>query len=296
MKEIPSISRLLQEMNISDFQQYDAFHILRFNDHADALPHIVEARKCNFFQIIISKNHNVDVKLAGKRFSASRDSINFISTQQILSSKVKSVEQNGLAYMLAFSPRFLHIPKSNSEIIKQFPFFNIYTPSTYFLNPEQSQLFFHYTERLYQFFNKRDQNATEILKSYLSILLFESKSYFSKDFIQQSFSSRPLEICYQFESLIKEHSYAKHPIDFYARKMNLSNVYLAECIKKITGKTFKTVLNEYIIIEAKSLLFHTQQTIESIAEQLGFSDASNFSSFFKRHTKTTPHKFRWKNT
>lgn len=46
--------------------------------------------------------------------------------------------------MLVFSPRFLHIPKSNYEIIKQFPFFNINTSSTYFLDKEKGKLFFHY--------------------------------------------------------------------------------------------------------------------------------------------------------
>ena len=91
-------------MNISEFQKYDDFHILRFKDHLDVIPLQTEFVKCNFFQIVITKNHNVDVKLGLNDISAKPASINFVSIQQAVSSHVKSIEENGVAYMLLFSP------------------------------------------------------------------------------------------------------------------------------------------------------------------------------------------------
>lgn len=296
MEEIRTIKELLDKMNISEFQQYDDFHILKFKDHLNVIPFSTEARKCHFFQIIITRGHDVDVKLADTQFSAEQESISFISYQQLLSSKVNQVKEEGTAYMLVFSPRFLHMPKSNYEIIKQFPFFNINTSSTYFLDKEKGKLFFHYMESIYQCFHREEYQSVEVLKSYLSIVLFESKSYFSTEHIQNTFSSRSSEICYRFESLVKTYANSKHKIQFYANKLHISPVYLAECIKKQTGKTFKTVLNEYIVLEAKSLLVHTKDSIELISDRLGYSDASNFTSFFKRHVKETPNQYRKRNT
>ena len=154
-------------------------------------------------------------------------------------------------------------------------------------------LFFHYMETLYTFFNKKEQDVTEILQSYLCILLQESKTYFQEEMMSSHiFLSRQNEICFKFESLIKQFSSSKHTIDFYANKLNISAVYLAECIKHSSGKTFKKVLNEYVILEAKSVLTHTTKSIKEISFLLGYSEPSNFTSFFKKETGQTPNQYR----
>ena len=45
-------------------------------------------------------------------------------------------------------------------------------------------------------------------------------------------------------------------------------------------------------VEAKRLLFHTDQSIKEIAFALGFEDASYFNRFFKRIALTTPADYR----
>lgn len=50
--------------------------------------------------------------------------------------------------------------------------------------------------------------------------------------------------------------------------------------------------NEVRLSTAKTQLANTQHSIDLISEQLGFSDNSNFTKFFKKHTGMTPKQFR----
>ena len=61
-----------------------------------------------------------------------------------------------------------------------------------------------------------------------------------------------------------------------------------------TGLSYKDVVSEAKAQAAKSLLLKSDMPITAISQQLGYSDASNFSSVFKRQTGLTPREFRSK--
>ena len=51
-------------------------------------------------------------------------------------------------------------------------------------------------------------------------------------------------------------------------------------------------INEHTILLAKAMLASSNEMLESIAEKLRFSDASQFIKFFKKHTGETPNEYR----
>jgi hypothetical protein len=59
-----------------------------------------------------------------------------------------------------------------------------------------------------------------------------------------------------------------------------------------TGLSAKQLIDERVILEAKRRLSHADDSVATVAEQLGFQDASNFSAYFRRHTRSTPAAFR----
>lgn len=79
-------------------------------------------------------------------------------------------------------------------------------------------------------------------------------------------------------------------MDFYAHKLHVSTTYCSECVKETTNTTAKTILTEYILLEAKSLLKSTTQTIEVIALKLGFKESSNFINYYKKYRGITPNQ------
>lgn len=51
-------------------------------------------------------------------------------------------------------------------------------------------------------------------------------------------------------------------------------------------------MDRKLTLAAKRLLLHTQDTVEQIAEALGFSESTNFVKFFHRLEDCTPRAFR----
>lgn len=72
--------------------------------------------------------------------------------------------------------------------------------------------------------------------------------------------------------------------------------YLSTFIKKHTGKTFRSILNDIKLSQATYYLQNTNMPIKEIAESLGFTQLCNFYDFIKRNCGTTPVKFRQKDS
>lgn len=78
----------------------------------------------------------------------------------------------------------------------------------------------------------------------------------------------------------------------YSKGLHVNENYLNNCVKKETGRTAGSWIQEYRLLEAKRLLAHTDNTLETIAELLHFSSASAFCRFFKSMSHITPTAFR----
>lgn len=72
--------------------------------------------------------------------------------------------------------------------------------------------------------------------------------------------------------------------------INLS--YLSTLIKKETGKTYSTYITELRINKAIQLMSKQELTTEEIASLSGYNDYYYFNKVFKKHTGSTPYKYR----
>jgi len=216
----------------------------------------------------------------------------FIAPDQVVSFDVKSFEKGTLGYSLVFSSEFLNIAPSNYSLLKNFPYFNMNRPPVYTLTEGQNNFFVEHMAKIYGYFKNLDKDNLEIIRSYLTIMLFEAKRMLIDGEVKSVANSRAEEVAYQFETLIMQTTSKRQKLEYYANKLNFSSIYLAECVKKATGKTAKQIISEYLILESKSLLNQSTKTIDDIAVQLGYGDTSNFIAFFKKNTGVTPSQFR----
>ena len=77
-----------------------------------------------------------------------------------------------------------------------------------------------------------------------------------------------------------------------AKKIGYSTAYFTKKFKAVFGRTPTDYIAEKRIYRAKDELKNTDRTIYGIANSLGFSDASYFSSFFKARTGLSPAYYR----
>ena len=78
----------------------------------------------------------------------------------------------------------------------------------------------------------------------------------------------------------------------FASKLSVHVNHLNRSVKQTTGKTTTDIIANRILIEAKTLLKHTDWNISEIGYSLGFEEASHFNNFFKKQTTYSPGAFR----
>ncbi|MFQ6940936.1 MAG: helix-turn-helix domain-containing protein [Alistipes finegoldii] len=71
--------------------------------------------------------------------------------------------------------------------------------------------------------------------------------------------------------------------------------YLTTLIKRISGQSVSEWIDNYVILEAKTLLKYSTMSIQEIAYYLNFPNQSFFGSYFKRNTGMSPSQYKAQN-
>ena len=96
----------------------------------------------------------------------------------------------------------------------------------------------------------------------------------------------------QFKNLLENDCVKTRNSRAYAAKLFISYKFLNEVVKKLTGKTVKTFIDDFVIMEIKRYLVSTSLSSKEISYKTGFEEPANMTKFFKKHTGLTPLKFR----
>ncbi|MCM1034282.1 MAG: AraC family transcriptional regulator [Paludibacter sp.] len=112
-----------------------------------------------------------------------------------------------------------------------------------------------------------------------------------KDYINRP-KDRREEVFQLFSKLVLEHHHEWHRVARYAEEMRLTIPHLCSTIKSISNTTASSLIDDAIIIDAKSQLKITNTPIKEIAISLGFEDVAPFTRFFKLRTGMTPKAYR----
>jgi len=93
---------------------------------------------------------------------------------------------------------------------------------------------------------------------------------------------------------IEKNMFSDIDLDDFAKTMHLSKYYFCRYFKKQTNMTPMNYVSHKKIETSKKLLITSNDKIEAIASELGFTDRSHFSKAFKKQTGKTPSEFRKK--
>jgi len=91
-----------------------------------------------------------------------------------------------------------------------------------------------------------------------------------------------------FKQAVDEHFSEWHKVNQYADVLHVHPDYLNQAVKNLTGRTAKEHIQSRIILAAKRMLKFSALSAKEIAFELGFSEASHFSQFFKKCTGQSP--------
>ena len=112
---------------------------------------------------------------------------------------------------------------------------------------------------------------------------------------QNNSHNRAEEYFKQFTHLLGEHFREERSVGFYARQLCITPKYLTTLIKRISGQSVSEWIDNYVILEAKTLLKYSTMSIQEIAYYLNFPNQSFFGSYFKRNMGMSPSQYKAQN-
>ena len=98
-----------------------------------------------------------------------------------------------------------------------------------------------------------------------------------------------------FNDFIKEVNLfngTEHSLSFFADRLNLTPNYLSARVKEYSGRTAMEWIEDSVILEAKTMLKHTDLSIQEIAYKLNFPTQTFFGKYFKRITGMSPKQYK----
>jgi AraC family transcriptional activator of pobA len=95
-----------------------------------------------------------------------------------------------------------------------------------------------------------------------------------------------------FKNLLEDRFKMTKLVAEYAALMAVSERKLGKATVTTLGKSPKELIDERIVLEAKRILVHTNNSIKEIGFELGFDEPTNFIKYFRKHEGKTPIEFR----
>lgn len=164
----------------------------------------------------------------------------------------------------------------------------------YALGAEQMENCVTLIKLLHQHFtsNAGSPFYVDILRSLLNSFIGKTAcGYVSMNELGQK-PARPVQIAHGFKQLIGKHYKTEKSPSAYAAMLNISESYLNEALKKVTGFSVSYWITHEVMLEAQRLLYYSEATAKQVAHELGYDDHTYFSRLFKNNTGSTPLAFR----
>ena len=131
----------------------------------------------------------------------------------------------------------------------------------------------------------------EIMSTLLQVLFLKAERT-KEDQAISGIKPHWLETFSAFKNMLQNDYVNTRNARLYASKLFISYKFLNDIVKKLTGKTVKAFIDDFVTTEIKRYLVSTALSVKEISYRTGFEDSANMVKFFKKNTFTTPLKFR----
>jgi AraC-like DNA-binding protein len=259
------------------------FHINRLESYILTSP-LPPHRKPLFDFIYIKKGYNKRSK-GLTNYEIGESSMFFLPPNQITQYEIMSKDTEG--FFCHFDEQLFHfLPKK--FLADNYPFFQFQAYPIVKLSDTTMKNVGTILERLL-IINEDEVIGKIILATYLLTLFEEVKNELPAQ--PQKIKNASMQITELYKNALVKHIYEKQYISDYSHLLNISSNHLNKCVIDSINMTAQDLLNEMLILEAKTLLKYTNLQIAEIAIKLRNQTPSNFTRFFKTQTGITPKEY-----
>jgi len=116
----------------------------------------------------------------------------------------------------------------------------------------------------------------------------------NSNFADKTAEAQKNEMFVQFTELVEKNIDQEKSVEGYAKLMHVSEKTVNQVTRKAIDVSAKQYIIKQLVQKIRLRLSFEQKSINEISYELGFSEASNMTRFFKKNTGISPKEFRTK--
>lgn len=130
------------------------------------------------------------------------------------------------------------------------------------------------------------------LESIVRLLLLQMMRLAPENTETQTVASEELRLFRRFSEQLEQEFRNRWPLSKYCSTIGVSESRLNHICQRVANCPPKKLIHERVLQESKRMLRYSNLSINDIGFELGFTDPSYFSRFFRKQTGLTPKDFR----
>ena len=248
------------------------------------------------FVVAFCKSGNYKCNINLKEYEISEGMIMVNLPQNIISVEPKESTEKPTLTVIGVSPKFLS--NFSSDINKMMnEAMTLLDDPIMRLEKEELAVVTEYIQLIDKYIHSDFIYARESVSHLISSIFYLFGSIINKRIISQKAIEKPASTRHkllfeQFLELVTQYHNKERGVGFYADKLCITPKYLSKIVKETSGLSAPQWIDQYVILEAKQMLKHSDLCIKEISDDLNFPNLSFFFKYFKKHTGLTPNQYR----
>lgn len=274
---------------------FNGFAIGRLEDSAKVIPQKMPPYRKRFYKIMLILSGAIEMRNNQNNAHLETNTL-FFSGEGHIQSWESIAPMSG--FVIYFTSDFYSVVHKKNKLHSDFPFFTHNASMSIKITPNESLHLQQTCENIITLSEQPLSNKEDIFRSYLNILLLESKNLYEEKLgtsaVVQDSDKRILN---GYNKLIEQQygtdkENVLKTVQEFANTLSVHPTHLNYVVKSLTGNTALQLVHNRKLQEAKSLLLQTSKTVSEIAYDLHFDNPTHFVRFVKKKTGKTPLQLR----
>lgn len=249
----------------------------------------------DFYKISFKPTFKGKTKYGQGHYDFEEGGMAFLKPRQIVYSPEDIESYEG--FSLYFHSDFIR-NYSLGNRINQFGFFSYNVSEALFLSKKEKEIIANlFNSIAFELNNNIDYFSQDILVTQVELLLNYSNRFYNRQFITRKVGNHGIVASLDklLNSYFEEERNSKNglpSVKYISTQLKLSQRYLSDMLRSLTGLTTQQYIHHLIIEKAKEKLSTTHLSASEIAYDLGFEHPQSFSKLFKTKTQLSPLEYR----
>ena len=251
----------------------------------------------SFYVVFLKDEKNCELIYGRQRYDYQKGSVICLAPGQVIGIEDTGEVFQPKGWALCFDPELIRGTSLGRNMF-EYSFFSYDVNEALHLSDSERRLFVDCLEKIkMELENKTDRLSKRLIATNIELLLDYCLRFYERQFVTREPVNR--NILVRFETLLEEYFSGGKAVNnglpsvkYCASELCLSAGYFGDLIKKETGISAQTYIQNKVINIAKERILNPMYSITQVAYELGFQYPQHFTRLFKKVTGKTPKDYK----